>query len=114
MEGVDHGVRAVAFRLRRQPLNHDPHDQAAERGGDGNEPEAQGPDGLREAAAFVGQAGRAVARDLRQEQPGGAAQQVGEGQGGRGAGEAQDPRVNDELALASGWSAPWARYVTAH
>src|SRR5437870_13914127 len=65
-------------------------------------------------AAFVREARRVVARELREEHPSRSAQDVREDQGGRRARDAQEHRVDDELALARQWAHRPARRRADH
>ena len=100
VEGLDHGVGAMAFGLGREPLHEEPDTETTERGGQGEEPESVGPDDLPERAAFVRQSRRLILRQDGEEEPGRAAQQQREDLGRGGARDAEQRGVDDELALA--------------
>jgi hypothetical protein len=100
MERAHDRVGPVAFRLRRQPLDQDAHDQAAERGSDRDQPQPVRTDDLRRTVAFVRQAWRVVARQHGEEEPVREAQEEREDLGAERAHHAEEERVVDEPALA--------------
>ena len=63
MKGTDDGVRAMALGLRSEPFREQADEKAADRGREGNEPEAVGTDYLGRAVPLAGESGRLVVGD---------------------------------------------------